>query len=78
VDNLAHPGGNVTGFTNFEPSMGAIEMLKEIAPKIANICVLMHPETSAHQAFWHEAAAAAGTLALSRVLQASTVPKRSS
>jgi len=66
VDNLAHPGGNVTGFTNFEPSMGAkwVEMLKEIAPKIANICVLMHPETSAHQAFWHEAAAAADTLGI--------------
>jgi len=66
VDNLAHPGGNVTGFTNFEPSMGAkwVEMLKEIAPKIANICVLMHPETSAHKAFWHEAAAAADTLGI--------------
>src|SRR5262249_23501090 len=22
VNNLAHPGGNITGFTNFEPSMG--------------------------------------------------------
>jgi len=66
VDNLAHPGGNVTGFTNFEPSMGAkwVEMLKEIAPKIANICVLMHPETSAHKAFWHEAAAAADALGI--------------
>jgi putative tryptophan/tyrosine transport system substrate-binding protein len=43
VDNLAHPGGSITGFTNFEPSMGAkwVEMLKEIAPNVANICVLV-------------------------------------
>jgi putative ABC transport system substrate-binding protein len=61
VDNLAHPGGNITGFTNFEPSMGGkwIEMLKEIAPQIAHVGVLMHPETNAHLAFWREAEAAA-------------------
>jgi putative tryptophan/tyrosine transport system substrate-binding protein len=23
VESLAHPGGNITGFTNFEPEMGA-------------------------------------------------------
>ena len=64
VDNLAHPGGSITGFTNFEPSMGAkwVEMLKEIAPNVTNICVLMHPETNAHLAFWREAVAAAHTL----------------
>jgi ABC-type uncharacterized transport system substrate-binding protein len=64
VDNLAHPGGNITGFTNFEPSMGGkwVEMLKEIAPNVSNICVLMHPETKAHLAFWREAAAAAVAL----------------
>ena len=64
VDNLAHPGGNITGFTNFEPSMGAkwVEILKEIVPNIENICILMHPETNAYQAFWREAAAAARAL----------------
>jgi putative ABC transport system substrate-binding protein len=64
VNNLAHPGGNVTGFTNFEPSMGGkwVEMLKEIAPQIEHISVLMHPETSAHLAFWRAAKAAAQSL----------------
>src|SRR6516225_393165 len=64
VDNLAHPGGNITGFTNFEPSMGGkwVEMLKEIAPQIEHISVLMHPETSAHLAFWRAAKAAAQSL----------------
>ena len=31
IDSLAHPGGNITGFTNFEPPMGGkwLEVLKE-------------------------------------------------
>ena len=34
VKSLAHPGGSITGFTNFEPSMGGkwLEVLKEVAP----------------------------------------------
>jgi putative ABC transport system substrate-binding protein len=61
VNDLAHPGGNITGFTNFEPSMGGkwVEMLKEMAPQIEHVGVLMHPETSAHLAFWREAKAVA-------------------
>ena len=36
VASLSHPGGNVTGFTNFEPTMGGkwLELLKEIAPRV--------------------------------------------
>jgi len=32
---LAHPGGNATGFTNFESSMVGkwLELIKEIAPQ---------------------------------------------
>src|SRR6516225_2577806 len=35
VNSLARPGGNITGFTNFEFPMGGkwVEMLKEIAPQ---------------------------------------------
>ena len=64
VNNLARPGGNITGFTNFEPSMGGkwVEILKEIAPPITHVGVLMHPETNAHLAFWHEAEAAGRAL----------------
>src|SRR5262245_42873700 len=42
VDSLARPGGNVTGFTNFEFSMGAkwLELLKEIAPSVTRAAVL--------------------------------------
>src|SRR5262245_2921508 len=39
VDSLARPGGNATGFTNFEFSMGAkwLELLKEIAPSVTRV-----------------------------------------
>jgi putative ABC transport system substrate-binding protein len=64
VNNLAHPGGNITGFTNFEPSMGGkwVEILKEIVPQLTHVGVLMHPETDAHLAFWRDAEAAAQAL----------------
>jgi putative ABC transport system substrate-binding protein len=52
VETLAHPGGNTTGFTNFEPSIGAkwLELLKAIAPTLTRVAVVLHPETPAHLA----------------------------
>ena len=49
VDNLARPGRNVTGFTNFEPSMGSkwLELLKEIAPTIKRVGCILNPEMDA-------------------------------
>jgi putative ABC transport system substrate-binding protein len=34
VLSLAHPGGNITGFTNYEFSMGSkwLEILKQVSP----------------------------------------------
>ena len=42
VDSLVHPGGNATGFTVFEYSMGGkwLELLKEIAPRVTRVGVL--------------------------------------
>ena len=42
VNNLAHPGSNVTGFMNFEYSMGGkwLELLKQIVPQLARVAVL--------------------------------------
>jgi putative ABC transport system substrate-binding protein len=50
VATLARPGGNATGFINFEASMGGkwVDMLNEIAPKVARIALLFHPGTSPH------------------------------
>ena len=54
VESLARPGANITGFTNFEPAMGGkwLEVLKEAAPAMTRVLVLMHPETTAHKEFW--------------------------
>jgi putative tryptophan/tyrosine transport system substrate-binding protein len=48
VESLARPGGNATGFTNVEASLGGkwVELLKEINPRIARIGVLWDPQTS--------------------------------
>ena len=45
VRSLAQPGGNVTGFTTFEFSVGAkwLELLKEIAPHIIRAVVIRDP-----------------------------------
>jgi putative tryptophan/tyrosine transport system substrate-binding protein len=42
VASLAHPGGNVTGFTNFEYSIGGklLDVLKKIAPRVTQVAVL--------------------------------------
>ena len=42
VDSLARPGGNATGFTSWEFSMGAkwLELLKQLAPGLTRVAVL--------------------------------------
>jgi putative tryptophan/tyrosine transport system substrate-binding protein len=49
VSSLAHPGGNITGFTNFELTMGGkwLETLKQIAPAVNRAAVLMNPDNAA-------------------------------
>jgi len=49
VEGLARPGGNVTGFTNFEASMGSkwLELLKEIVPGVKRVAIVFNPETAA-------------------------------
>jgi ABC-type uncharacterized transport system substrate-binding protein len=46
VTDLARPTGNVTGFANFQPSMGGkwLEMLREVAPSVERVGIIMHPE----------------------------------
>jgi ABC-type uncharacterized transport system substrate-binding protein len=46
VDSLARPGGNATGFTNFEYSLSGkwLELLKQIAPGVTRSAILRDPE----------------------------------
>jgi putative ABC transport system substrate-binding protein len=48
ISNMARPGGNVTGFLNFEFSMGGkwLETLKQIAPAIGRVALLFNPHTA--------------------------------
>lgn len=48
VESWARPGGNITGFANFEPSIAGkwLEVLKEIAPDVTRVAILFNPETA--------------------------------
>jgi putative tryptophan/tyrosine transport system substrate-binding protein len=48
IANVARPGGNITGFSNFEASIGSkwIELLKETAPGLMRGAILFNPETA--------------------------------
>ena len=62
VASLAHPGGNMTGFSNYEPDIGRrwLQLLKEVAPSAMQIAVLFNPVTSPYNALWmHSIEAAA-------------------
>ena len=49
VDSLARPGGNATGFMQFEYSLSAkwLELLRQIAPNVTRVAVLRDPEITA-------------------------------
>jgi putative tryptophan/tyrosine transport system substrate-binding protein len=55
-------GGNITGFTNLEPSVGAkwLELLKEIAPRLTRVAVMFNPGSAVpHPLFFRSAESAA-------------------
>jgi putative tryptophan/tyrosine transport system substrate-binding protein len=48
IASLARPGGNATGFTNFESSIGGkwLELLKQVSPKLASVAILFNAKTA--------------------------------
>jgi putative ABC transport system substrate-binding protein len=48
VQSLARPGGNITGFSVEEPTMGAkwVELLKEAAPQVKHVTAIFNPGSS--------------------------------
>ena len=48
VESLARPGGNITGFSNYDPPMSGkwLEMLRQITPPVARVAVLYNPATA--------------------------------
>jgi putative tryptophan/tyrosine transport system substrate-binding protein len=53
VESLARPGGNLTGFTDFEFGMSSkwLELLKELAPSATQVAVLLQDELAPNVGF---------------------------
>lgn len=66
VDNLARPGGNVTGFSIVAPELGTkrLDLLKEIVPNLSSIAVLSNPRNPQQKIEMKEMRAAAQAMGL--------------
>ncbi len=65
--SVAHPGGNITGFTNLDPAMGGkwVALLKEIAPRTVRMALLFKPAIAGPiQSFMPSIQAAASSFAV--------------
>jgi putative ABC transport system substrate-binding protein len=69
VTNVAHPGGNLTGFPVFETAISGkwLEVFNEVAPHVRRVGFLIHPETPAHIGFLRAAEAAAPALRINLI-----------
>jgi putative tryptophan/tyrosine transport system substrate-binding protein len=56
VESLAHPGGNLTGFTYLEPTVGAkwLELLMQIAPHLKHVALMFNPASSPYSQFFFQ------------------------
>jgi putative ABC transport system substrate-binding protein len=63
VANLARPGGNITGFTNFEHAIGGkwLELIRDTTPSAVRVLVIFEPDLPAQLAYLHAIEAAAPT-----------------
>ena len=69
VASIGHPGGNITGFAQFEYSFGAewVDLLRQMSPRMTRIAVLYDPSNKEFSEFVPaiEAAARSHTLRIS-------------
>ena len=71
VASLPRPGGNVTGFTPIEGSLGGkwVELLKAIAPRVARVTLLFHPAMATFvEGYLNPFKAAAASLGVEAIL----------
>ena len=66
LSNYARPGGNITGFTDFDTSIAGkwVEVLKELAPSVNRVSVLLDPNQANHPPFLHAIQSAAPSFKL--------------
>src|SRR5262245_917234 len=62
VASLAHPGGNITGFSNLEPTLGAkwLDLLKQVAPQTTRVAFIYNPGNPDAKVALQSAQSAAG------------------
>jgi putative tryptophan/tyrosine transport system substrate-binding protein len=67
VASLPRPGGNVTGFANYEPVIAGkwLEILRQVAPEASSVTTLMHADTAAHRVYRQEIERLAPSIGLS-------------
>jgi putative tryptophan/tyrosine transport system substrate-binding protein len=55
VQSLAHPGGNLTGFTFLEPTLGAkwLDLLKSIVPGVSHVALMFNPASSPYSRLFY-------------------------
>jgi putative ABC transport system substrate-binding protein len=73
VESLAHPGGNLTGFTFLEPTIGAkwLELLMQIAPHLKHVALMFNPASSPYsQLFFQSIETATSRFAVQAVTAA--------
>jgi ABC-type uncharacterized transport system substrate-binding protein len=75
LQSLARPAGNITGFTNYEASLGGkwLGLLKEVAPTVKRVAILFNPTTAPYFNFFvpemESAATALGMVAIRMPVQ---------
>ena len=64
VASLARPGGHITGFANFEPSIGGkwLESLKQLDPDLSEVVFLCNPRNASWSPIFEEVKAVAASL----------------
>jgi putative ABC transport system substrate-binding protein len=78
VPNLTHPGGNITGFANPEFSIAGkwADLLKQMAPSIAQVALVFNPESAPqsklHLSAAEDAASSLGVKVMAAPVQSTT------
>ena len=77
VSSLAHPGGNITGFSAFEFAISGkwLELLKEIAPAVDRVAFIFNPDAEPYgQKFVESIAPVAPSLGVSLIVSPTREP----
>jgi putative ABC transport system substrate-binding protein len=76
VETLTHPGGNITGFSTFEPTVSGkwVEVLKEIAPETTRAGIIFNPDTAPYYRLYMSSIETAGASLAVKIFE---VPVRS-